>query len=298
MTTLGLKIDVDTFRGTRIGVPNLCRLLSRYGISASFFFSVGPDNMGRNLWRLLRPDFLKKMLRSGAPSLYGWDILLMGTAWPGPKIGKRLGDTIAQAAAQKHEIGLHAWDHYTWQMKIDKMNTENISDHLQKGVDMLTEITGKAPVSSAAPSWKCTRDVLAARDRFPFAYNSDCRGESIFVPEIGGRTFSQPQIPTTLPTYDEVIGRNGVTDSNYNAFILSRIRPGRLNVLTAHAEAEGSAKIDLFEHFLQYALEKKIDILPLGRLLDQALQPIPVSAVVNSEIPGRDGWISFQDSES
>ncbi len=298
MTTLGLKIDVDTFRGTRVGVPNLCRLLSEYGISASSFFSVGPDNMGRNLWRLLRPDFLKKMLRSGAPSLYGWDILLMGTAWPGPKIGKRLSGVIAGAAAQKHEIGLHAWDHYTWQMKIGKMNTELVSDHLQKGVSVLTDITGKAPVSSAAPSWKCTRDVLAAKDRFPFAYNSDCRGESIFIPEIDGRTFSQPQIPTTLPTYDEVIGRNGITDSNYNDFILSRIRPGKLNVLTAHAEAEGSAKIELFEHFLQSALEKNIDIVPLGRLLDEPTLSIHAAAVVNRELPGRDGWVSFQNSEN
>jgi len=289
----GLRIDVDTLRGTRDGVPNLLRLLAAHDIKASFFFSTGPDNMGRHLWRLLRPSFLIKMLRSKAVSLYGWDIILKGTLWPGPVISKKTSGVMFAAADAGHEIGLHAWDHHAWQASIDSMTVDSIYYSLERGSKALADAVGKLPLCSAAPGWRCTDNVLAAKAKFPFKYNSDCRGDSIFYPVLNGKPLPQPQIPTTLPTYDEVIGRGGVTDSNYNDYMLSLFKSGRLNVMTIHAEVEGIGRIDLFEAFLRTAKINNISFAPLGDFLTDDLD-IKQTAITNGTIKGREGWISCQ----
>jgi undecaprenyl phosphate-alpha-L-ara4FN deformylase len=290
---VGLRIDVDTFRGTRLGVPNLCKLLSAYNIKASFFFSVGPDNMGRHLWRLLRPAFLKKMLRTKAANLYGWDIILRGTLWPGPVIGEKLAEIILSTFEAGHEVGLHAWDHHAWQKHIDIMNFDVIEDSLKKGVETLTKILGRPPSCSAVPGWKCNDKVLLAKSRFDFNYNSDCRGKSIFRPVIASKELAQPQVPVTLPTYDEVIGRNGVTDDNYNDYILSLLEPAKLNVLTIHAEVEGIVCLEMFRQFVNTAVSKEISFVPLGIILQNS-NNINRSEIIKDELTGREGWISCQ----
>jgi undecaprenyl phosphate-alpha-L-ara4FN deformylase len=290
---IGLRIDVDTLRGTRLGVPNLCKILAEHSIKASFFFCIGPDNMGRHLWRLLRPAFFWKMMRTKASSLYGWDILFKGTFWPGPLIGKKLAAVIRGAAEEGHEAGLHAWDHHAWQAHLDTMNGEEIYTSIKKGVDGLSGILGRSSVCSAVPAWKCNNAVLTAKSKFDFKYNSDCRGQSIFYPVVDGRALAQPQIPVTLPTYDEVVGKGGISDSNYNDHILSLLNPAGLNVLTIHAEVEGIAKLDLFRDFLKKSQAKGVSFVPLGELLADA--PMPGrGAVVAKEIPGREGWLAFQ----
>ncbi len=291
---IGLRIDVDTFRGTKIGVPNLCRLFAKHDITGTFYFSVGPDNMGRHLWRLLKPAFLWKMLRTNAAGLYGPEIILMGTCWPGPQIGQRLGHVIKAAADAGHEIGLHAWDHHQLQAKVEDMPAQELFETFRKGCDLLKQITGKPPISSAMPGWRCTDAVLLEKNKFPFIYNSDCRGNCIFRPVVGGKTLDQIQVPVTLPTYDEVLGRHGITDANYNDYMLSLLKPDELNVLTVHAEAEGGKCMEMFDHYITRAKQDGWTFVALGTLVAEASE-IPSGEIVQKAFSGREGWLACQN---
>ena len=294
--TVGLRIDVDTFRGTNQGVPRLLELLHKHNIKASFFFTLGPDNMGRHLWRLLKPTFLFKMLRSKAASLYGWSILFAGTFWPGRNIVNSLSAIIKATQQDGHEVGLHAWDHHKWQTYVETMSSAEIKHEIQKGFEALHAVIDKAPVCSAAAGWKCTEQVLLEKEKFAFEYNSDCRGQSIFRPLIGNNLCT-PQIPVTLPTYDELIGRNGITNDNYNDVLIDKILLQPFNVLTIHAEVEGIICADMFDAFLTKASNLHIKFVPLGQLLPK-LEDIPAGKIRIDSLPGREGTMCLQDDKS
>jgi undecaprenyl phosphate-alpha-L-ara4FN deformylase len=290
---IGLRVDVDTLRGTRRGAPELGRILARHGITASFFFSVGPDNMGRHLWRLGKPTFLWKMLRTRAASLYGWDILLRGTLWPGPRIGERCREQIRAIAADGHEIGLHAWDHHAWQARVDRMDPERIRSEIRLGVEVLGDVSGAPPTCSAVAGWRCNDRVLEIKDAYGFRYNSDCRGRSVFRPAVGQKVLQTPQVPVTLPTFDELVGRGGVTGGSYNTELLKRLDPKGLNVLAIHAEVEGIACAKMFDDFLAEARARGVAFVPLGAF---AATEMSIDRIANRAIDGREGLVACQES--
>lgn len=289
----GLRIDVDTYRGTRLGVPRLLEILAKYDIKATIYFSVGPDNMGRHLWRLLKPAFLIKMLKSKAASLYGWDILLRGTLWPGPIIGNALAAVIKASADAGHEIGLHAWDHHRWQRRVDDMSRVEIHKEIELAYSKLANILGYAPTTSAAAGWKCPNNAALEKESFAFEYNSDCRGDNIFIPVVEQHRLTT-QIPVTLPTYDEIIGRNGIDNDNYNDYLLNLITPNKLNVYTIHAEVEGIVCADMFDDFLQQSLKRNIRWNTLHSLLPHDKTTLPQANLVQRPIAGREGSLCQQ----
>ena len=83
MLRVALKVDCDTYVGTRDGIPRLLDLFAKKGIRATFFFTFGPDRSGRAVKRFFtRPGYFTKMFRSGAASLYGFPTGFFASPFP------------------------------------------------------------------------------------------------------------------------------------------------------------------------------------------------------------------------
>ena len=292
--TLAIKVDVDTLKGYLEGVPRLLDILGRRDLRASFFFSFGPDNSGRALRRVFRKGFIGKMLRTDAPGTYGLKTMLYGTLLPAPLIVPRDPGIFRRVLSEGHEGGIHAWDHVTWQDKLDRMPKAMIREHFDRAFEMFRDLSGREPRCCAAPAWKATASSLAMQDRYGFDYCSDTRGVSPFIPRMEGRVFITPQVPTTLPTMDELLGRSGIDGSNLNSHLLGLMGTG-LNVHTVHAEMEGGSRSGLFEELLDRCLELGVGITSTGEALRRLEKgSLPVMDVVQRAIPGRAGKVAVQ----
>jgi len=88
VTLIALKVDVDTYRGTREGAMRLAQLLERLSVPATFLFSLGPDHTGWALRRVFRRGFLSKVQRTSVVKHYGLRTLMYGVLLPAPDIGR------------------------------------------------------------------------------------------------------------------------------------------------------------------------------------------------------------------
>ncbi|MBY0462421.1 MAG: 4-deoxy-4-formamido-L-arabinose-phosphoundecaprenol deformylase [Alphaproteobacteria bacterium] len=296
MTKLGLKIDIDTEMGTRIGVPNLLKLFDALEIKATFLFSLGPDNTGRALKRIFRPGFFKKVSRTSVLQVYGLKTICNGLLWPGPHIAKKHADLMKSVRDAGHEVGIHCYDHIYWQDKLHTLDEATVRHEVNKTHELFKTVFGFLARTMGAAGWQASKHSLAAYDDHNLLYASDTRGEKAFYPVAGRRTFTTLQIPTTLPTLDELLGRPEYPFETLHDHYLSLIQPDKLNVLTLHAELEGMAYLEWFEAFLRKCLEGGITIVPLQQLAVEILarkEKIPTLPLIQGNVDGRSGTLAM-----
>src|SRR5271167_4940162 len=242
-THIGLKVDVDTLRGTREGVPRLAALFKQLQVDATFYFSVGPDNTGRAMRRVFRKGFAKKVARTSVLKHYGLKTLLYGVVLPGPDIGREAGAIMRSVRDAGFEVGLHTYDHVRWQDHVAKASAAWTRVEFERGMSAFERVFGSYPQSHAAAGWQINVHALELEREYGLAFASDTRGRTPFWPLLPQGVSSCPQLPTTLPTFDELLGRDGIDESNIadTVFQLSQQGAGTpandpLHVFTLHAE--------------------------------------------------------------
>jgi hypothetical protein len=294
---LALKIDVDTYRGTLQGVPRLVEILRNHGADATFLFSLGRDHTGRAIKRAFRPGFMKKVSRTSVLSHYGLKTLLYGTLLPGPDIGRGCADIMRGVRDAGFEVGIHCWDHVKWQDGVVGADMAWTEREMKLACNQFANVFRDQAKVHGSAGWQMNRHALRMTQRLGFSYASDSRGTHPFMPVWDAEVVQCPQLPTTLPTLDELIGVDAIGEGNVHEHLLELTRnpPATGHVYTLHAELEGMKLSETFEKLLIGWKQQGYELVSMQKIW-ATLDPdqLPRHEVSLGEIPGRAGTLLVQ----
>jgi undecaprenyl phosphate-alpha-L-ara4FN deformylase len=248
---IALRIEVSTERGAREGVPALLRLLDEHQVKASFCVSLGPDYSGYPF-----SNYLPGVLRRKLPARY---------------ISRRYRDHLKAIYTAGHDIGIASYSAVEWQRDSAYQSPEWVHSEVLHAVEAFTDLYGIPPHFHGALGWQVNANLFAEEELLKFDFASDVRGRHAFLPEMQTVRSSCPQIPTTLPTLDELLLQSEVSEENVHQFLYAecqRVLPNG-EVFTLTAEREGLDLLEVLEKLLVMWKGGQWEVRPLTELLQQ-----------------------------
>jgi peptidoglycan/xylan/chitin deacetylase (PgdA/CDA1 family) len=195
------------------------------------------------------------------------------------------------------EVGIHCYNHYRWQDYVQTMSLAEVTAEFEAARAEFRRIFGAEAHTAGAAGWQCNTRSREAYEQAGLLYASDTRGRSPYFPRVDGRVFGTLEIPSTLPTFDELMGRPEFPDARIVAHYLSLLRADRPNVFTLHAEIEGMGRRGLFRALLAACKQRDVEFIRLDALARELLakrSTIPVEDQVMAPIDGRSGLVATQ----
>lgn len=249
---IGLRVEVHTYVGTRDGLVPLVDLLKANDAGATFLFTLGPDRSGAQL----RNYLLGRLIRREADALlrsYSWRALLHGWLLPTPRLARRCAEAMRAVRAAGFEVGIHAYDRTRWlaeALAADGAWTRKEMEHAQCA---FRDVFGEEANVHGAAGWRMNRNAFRLTQLLGFGYATDTRGVEPFVPVWQAELIACPQLPTSLPTLDEVMRLGNCSAEAAADVILERSADtaGGGHVYTLRVEMEGMRHLRVFERMLQ-----------------------------------------------
>lgn len=260
--TIALRIEVPGYRACA-ALPALIALLQSQEAGASFLFGLSNDWLGRSPTRHAR-------------------------------------SLLEQVPAAGFDIGIFGWQPSQWLKRAAAAPAAWVSEQFAQARAAFEKTFGCAPQLTAAPGWQGNPHALRLTQRLGFARASDTRGRHPFIPVWNGEIVRCPQIPVTLPTFDElaVASDNGMADAVDALLALTAQPPrfGHVFNLTA-SRALGKAP-QHFERLLagwrsQGYRIVSLDVFAAGFVIDQ----LPRHEITFGTVPGHSRPVLLQGDE-
>ena len=190
-----LRIDIDTYKDLKEGVPNVLNLLSRYNIKASFFCTMGweGDIISVLRHRILYAKKVKLPEVTAKKQLFSSYLEFLRCLFLPKKISKQ-AKMLKKIVDEGHDLGVHAYIHTRWH----NPTTKNLTKEFNEMIKSYEEIFNKKPIGFASPLFTSSNELVRLIDKYGFLYASFLEGEKPFQPKINEKKCSHIQIPVNI----------------------------------------------------------------------------------------------------
>lgn len=279
---IALKVDVCSRQGAEEGVTNLLKLLKEYDIKASFFFASCLESTNSGILQAL----------TRATGVFG-----KATRNEEMAPSSALSESVLAVVEAGHDVGLKAHDPANWIKHTAFADADWTRHQLALAVDSMQQILGQAPLMFAAAGWQVNSHLLAREEKLGFSFASDTRGRYPFYPVLQNIRSVCPQIPTTLPTLTELLGRAGIGPSNVHEYLYaeSRYLLPFGHVYSAQADLEGIEYLNTMEKLLVMWKGQEGDVRCLSNIYQELdLPTLPLHQIGWAKKEGDKGHIATQ----
>jgi len=291
--TVALKIDVATLVGAQLGVPPLLELLKKYDAGATFFFNLGHDETRSVVRSIFHGGLRKKIKQLTGKSDFSFTLLSPGCWLPAANISTSCSKILHQVKNAGFDLGIHSYDPVSWH-HVSLGSDKGARSAIEQCHRRFQEITGEAPRSHSSGGWRISHHALRATQQLGLKFSSDSRGISPYIPLINAEIVACPQVPTTLPTLDEVI-REGASTID-DAVNQAASNGGNCRIYTARAELEGITLLPAFEKLLATWHKSGFKIITLGKYLEEFYSShMPRHSVALKRIAGTEMTVQGKD---
>lgn len=187
----GIRVDIDHV-GDIHALSETLDLLDDFGVKATFFVAMGPDEAGKNMFKYLKRPWA---LGRARPMRFGFWNLMRGLLCP--EHMESHGDELREIKKCGHEVGLHGYGHYGWV----KDGGKNAGLQIEKGRALFEDVFDCPPKSFASPGFTVNQEIL--RNLADFEYSSDFIFKEPFYPKLNGEKFNTLQIPVSIKSIGE-----------------------------------------------------------------------------------------------
>ena len=249
--TFTLRVDVESDRGIKDGLPKLLDLLKKYELKASFYLVMGGES---NIFEILR--YNKKIESSAERSIKVWSLTdkLRMTLFPKDfvKANKKILQRILD---EGHELGIHGWKHREWTRGLDKID---VKDRINRAINRYDNLFGQKPISWASPGFNINDNTLSILEEEGIRYISDFTGNK-------SKLYSKiKNIPMTICGENrtpiiEYLTSIGKDDDEIFEEIKEKILTNNLASFYIHDLYETRFKLELLEKIFRVIKNKQIE---------------------------------------